>query len=90
LPKIFLFRQQSRTKWKAIRLRLGWEDVIKKDLKEMGTSWEGVKREDLNRLGWTRSMLRWPHVRYRAKITNLSLDMFSEKWTQPIVVPLQL
>jgi hypothetical protein len=22
-----------------------WEDVIKKDLREMGTSWEGVKRK---------------------------------------------
>ena len=36
--------------------RLGWEDVIKKDLKEMGTSWEGVKRETLNRLGLRRSL----------------------------------
>ena len=35
---------------------LGWEDVINKDLKEMGTSWEGVKREALNRLGWRRSV----------------------------------
>jgi len=28
---------------------VGGKDVIKKDLKEMGTSWEGVKREALNR-----------------------------------------
>jgi hypothetical protein len=56
LPKIILFSQPSRAKWKAGRFHLGWEDVIKKDLKEMGTSWEGVKREALNRLGWRRSM----------------------------------
>ena len=37
--------------------RLGWEDVLNKDLNEMGTSWEGVKREALNRLGWRRSLL---------------------------------
>ena len=54
LPKIILFGQPSRAKWKAGRFHLGWEDVIKKDLKEMGTSWEGVKREALNRLGWRR------------------------------------
>ena len=30
----------------------GWKDVIKKDLRKMGTSWDGVKREALNRLGW--------------------------------------
>ena len=38
------------------RPRLGWEAVIDKDFKEMGTSWEGVKREALSRLGWRRSM----------------------------------
>ena len=36
LPKIVLFGQPSRAKRKAGRPRLGWEDVIKKDLKEMG------------------------------------------------------
>jgi hypothetical protein len=50
LPKIALFGRPSRAKRKAGRLRLGWEDVIKKDLREMGTSWEDVKREALNRL----------------------------------------
>ena len=34
---------------------MGWEDVVRKDLREMGTSWEGVKREALNRLGWRRN-----------------------------------
>jgi hypothetical protein len=33
-----------------------WEDIIKKDFKEMGTSWEVIKRVALNRLGWRRSM----------------------------------
>ena len=41
---------------KSGRPCLGWEDVINKDLKEMGTSWEGVKREALDRLGWRRSV----------------------------------
>jgi hypothetical protein len=50
LLKIILFGQSSRAKRKTGRPRLGWEDVIKKDLKEMGTSWAGVKREALNRL----------------------------------------
>ena len=35
---------------------MGWEDVINKYLKGMGTSWEGVKREALNRLGWRRGI----------------------------------
>ena len=39
LPKIVLFDQPSRAKQIVGRPRLGWEDVIKKDLKEMGTSW---------------------------------------------------
>ena len=37
LPKIVLFGQSPRAKRKASFLRQGWEDVIKKDLKEMGT-----------------------------------------------------
>ena len=64
LPKIFLFGELSRAKRKKARPRLGWEDVIKKDLKEMGVSWEGVKRGALNRLGCRRGLrsfvgLRW-------------------------------
>ena len=60
LPKIVLFGQPSGATRKAGRPCLGWEDVINKDLKEMGTSWEGVKREALNRLGWRRSLvLQW-------------------------------
>ena len=45
LPKIFLFVQPSRAKRKAGRPSLRWEDVIKKDLKEIGISWEGLKSE---------------------------------------------
>ena len=45
LPKIVLFGQQSRVKQKASRLWFGWEDLIRKDLREMGRSWEGSKRE---------------------------------------------
>jgi len=47
LLKIFFFGQPSRAARKAGHPRLGWEYVIKKDLREMGTSWEGVKREVL-------------------------------------------
>ena len=56
LPKIALFGQSSGTKRKAGHPRLEWEDVIKKDLKEMGTSSESVKKEALNRLARRRSV----------------------------------
>ena len=56
LPKIVLFGQFSGAIRKAGRPCLRWEDVINKDLKEMGTSWEGVKREALSRLGLRRSV----------------------------------
>ena len=56
LPKIYLFGQPSGATRKVGRPRLGWEDVINKDLKEVGISWEGVKRKALNRLGWGRSV----------------------------------
>ena len=45
LPKIVLFGQPSRAKQKGSLRRLRWEDVINKDLKEMGASWEGLQRE---------------------------------------------
>jgi len=35
---------------------MGWENVVRKDLMEVGTSWEGVKRVALNRLRWRRSV----------------------------------
>ena len=65
LPKIFLFGQLSGATWKAGRSRLGLEDVINKNLNEMGTSWEGVKREALNRLGWRRSVCSCVGTRQR-------------------------
>ncbi|XP_065568986.1 uncharacterized protein LOC136032640 [Artemia franciscana] len=49
-------RFRPTAKRKAGRPLLGWEDVIKKNIKEMGTSWEGVKRKALNRLGWRKSV----------------------------------
>ena len=49
LPKIVLFGQLSGATGKAGCPRLGWENVLNKDLKEMGTSWEGVKSKALNR-----------------------------------------
>jgi len=55
-PKIVLFGQPSRAKQKAGHPRLGWEDLTKKDLKEMRSFWVGVKREALNKLGWRRSV----------------------------------
>ena len=56
LSKIVAFGQPSRAKRKKGPLRLGWEDVIKKDLQEIETSWEGVKKEALHRLRWSRSV----------------------------------
>jgi hypothetical protein len=52
LPKIVFFGQPSRANQRAGVLWLWWKDVVKKDLRGMGTSWEGVKREVLNELGW--------------------------------------
>jgi len=49
--KIVLFGKPSCTKQKAGHPWFGWEDVIKKDLMEIGTSWEGARMEALNRLG---------------------------------------
>jgi hypothetical protein len=34
---------------------MGLKDVIRKDLRKIGTSWEVVKRETLNRFGGRRS-----------------------------------
>jgi len=56
LPKIVLFGQPSWAKQKAGRQWLGWDDFMKKYLKEMATSWEGVKRKASNILRWRRSV----------------------------------
>jgi len=55
LSKIVAFDQPLRAKQEAGRPWLGWEDVMKKDLREMGTFWEGLKRIALNRLEYRRS-----------------------------------
>ena len=61
LQKKVLFGQPSRAKQKTAHTRMGWEDVINKNLKEMGTFWDSVKRETLNRFGWRRNLrLCWP------------------------------
>jgi hypothetical protein len=44
LSKVVLVGQSSRANRKAGRPRMSLEDVVRKDLREMGTSWEGVKR----------------------------------------------
>ena len=57
LSKIVLFGRPSRAKRKADCPRLGSENVVRKDLKQLGTSWVGIKREDyLNRSGWRPSV----------------------------------
>jgi hypothetical protein len=50
-PKTVLAGQPSRAKQKAGCPQIGWEIVIRKDLRETRASWEGVKRDALNRLG---------------------------------------
>ena len=64
LPKIVLFGQPSGATRKEGRPCLGWEDVINKDLKEMGTSWEGVNEGGLEtiRLEEECSSLCWPQA----------------------------
>ena len=51
LSKIVLLGQPSGAKRIAVCPRLGWDNVIKKNLKEGGNSWESVKRHASNRLG---------------------------------------
>ena len=52
LQKIALFGHPSRGRWKAGCPRLSWEDDVKKDLREIGTSWEVINRKTLKRSGW--------------------------------------
>jgi hypothetical protein len=33
-----------------------WEEVLRKDLNEIGTPWEGIKSEAFNRLEWRKSV----------------------------------
>ena len=75
-----IIRERMRwMRWKDERLSLSFnhlgpngkhivpeqgENIVRKDLREMGTSLENVKREALNRSGWERSVrgylgLRW-------------------------------
>ena len=56
LPKIVLVGQPSRAKQKAGRPRIGWKDVVRKDLRGIRTSWEVVKKKALNILGWRRCL----------------------------------
>ena len=56
IAEYFPFGQPSMAKRKAARPRMDWEDVIKKNLKEKGTSLESLRREALNMLGWRGSI----------------------------------
>ena len=64
--------QPSRARQKACRPCLGCEDVVKKDLKEKGTSLEGVKREALNRLVRRRSVRSCVGLRWLGALVNNS------------------
>ena len=64
MPKIVLFGKRSRDNREAGLPWLELKDVIRKDLKEMETSWEGVKMGALNKLEGRRDVrscvgLRW-------------------------------
>jgi len=56
---IVLFNHPVETNRKAFCPRMGWGEIIKKNFKEIVTSWEGVKNKALNRLGQKRS---WSQV----------------------------
>ena len=62
LLKIALFGQPFRAKQKAGRLHLGWEDVIKKDLKETENYLGGCKERSFEQIGMEeeRALLCWP------------------------------
>ena len=72
LPENVLFGQPSWAKRKASHPHLGWEDVIKTDLKEMRTSREGVMREALNRLRWRRSVRSYAGPRWICAVVSFS------------------
>ena len=55
-PKVVLVSQLSRAKWEVGRLRMGWEEVVRKYLMKMGTFWEGTKWRPLNRTAQRRSV----------------------------------
>ena len=46
LPKIFWPTVLGQTEMD--HPQIGWEEIVRKDLREIGTSWEGVKRQALN------------------------------------------
>jgi len=85
LPNIVLFGQLPRAKWKAGCLCLGWKDIIKKYLKEIGTSWEGVKRGSLNGLGWRRSMCSCVGLRQVGAVVNCSTNEVLNRVLKPIL-----
>ena len=70
LLPIVLFGQPSGATRKEGRPRLGCEDVINKDFKEMGTSWDGVK--SLNRLAWRRNVYSCVGARRLQWVTSSS------------------
>ena len=51
LAKIVFLGQPSSARQKAGRPQMAWQEISRKVLREMGTSWEGVKREAWNRFG---------------------------------------
>ena len=53
LRKTVLFGQLPSAKQKEGGSRTDLDEVFRKNLIEIGTSWEGVKRESLNRLVWS-------------------------------------
>lgn len=53
---IVLVGQPYRAKQTAICPQIGWEDVVRKDPREIKTSWQDIKRGALKRLGWRWSM----------------------------------
>ena len=52
---------------------MGWEEVVRKDLKEMGTSSYGIKREDVNRLGWRMRTRRCVGLRWLGPAVSSSI-----------------
>lgn len=56
LPRLLLFGKPQEGRKKAGRPVMGWEEVIRKDLKNIGLSWEVAKVEAQNRGGWRRSV----------------------------------
>ena len=78
LPKIVLFGQPSRSKRKAGRPRLGWEDVMKKNLREWKHSKFFKKAYRMNKFLYEKADLNFfdQLIKYYWSTSKINLSVF--------------